>query len=291
MNTSKYCITQGTSFKLKDYKTIATSDAREKEDLKEILQKDIEEIQKLQQLFFANQRHSILLIFQAMDAAGKDGAIKNIATGINPQGCEVFSFKPPTEQEYKHDFLWRHYIAAPEKGKFGIHNRSHYEFVLACKVNPEFILNENMPGIFNVSDITKDFWKERYQRISSFESQLVDTGTIVLKFFLNISKEEQKKRLLERINDPNKNWKFQLGDLKTRSQWDLYMKAYEEAIQNTSQKKSPWYVIPADDKWYARSIIARVLKETLLQLNLQYPKLNSDSAALLEEAKKILAAS
>ena len=169
MNPSKYCITQGTSFKLNDYKTTAPNDAAEKQHLKEMLQKDIEEIQKLQQLFFASKRHSILLIFQAMDAAGKDGAIKNIATGINPQGCEVFSFKAPTEQEYKHDFLWRHHLATPEKGKFGIHNRSHYEFVLACKVNPEFILNENMPGIFKVSDIAKDFWKERYQRISSFE--------------------------------------------------------------------------------------------------------------------------
>jgi polyphosphate kinase 2 (PPK2 family) len=162
---------------------------------------------------------------------------------------------------------------------------------LTCKVNPEFILNENIPGVLGVKDIDKDFWKKRYERITSFETQLVDTGTVVLKFYLNISKEEQKKRLLERIEDPNKNWKFQMGDLKTRSQWDLYMKAYEEAIQNTSQKKSPWYVIPADDKWYARAIIARVLKETLLQLNLQYPKLNSDSAALLEEAKKILTTS
>lgn len=182
-------------------------------------------------------------------------------------------------------------MATPEKGKFGIHNRSHYEFVLACKVNPEFILNENIPGVLGVKDIDKDFWKKRYERITSFETQLVDTGTVVLKFFLNISKEEQKKRLLERIEDPNKNWKFQMGDLKTRTQWDLYMKAYEEAIQNTSQKKSPWYVIPADDKWYARAIIARVLKETLLELDLQYPKLSSDSAAMFEEAKKILSAS
>lgn len=291
METTKYCISNGANFKLKEFDTVAPKDTSEKKELKEQIQNDIEEIQKLQQLFFANQRHSILLIFQAMDAAGKDGAIKNIAKGINPQGCEVFSFKPPTEQEYKHDFLWRHHLAAPEKGKFGIHNRSHYEFVLACKVNPEFILNENIPGVLGVKDIDKYFWKKRYERITSFETQLVDTGTVVLKFYLNISKEEQKKRLLERIEDPNKNWKFQMGDLKTRSQWDLYMKAYEEAIQNTSQKKSPWYVIPADDKWYARAIIARVLKETLLELDLQYPKLNSDSAAMFEEAKKILAAS
>jgi PPK2 family polyphosphate:nucleotide phosphotransferase len=291
METTKYCIANGTNFKLKEFDTLPPKGTSEKKELKEQIQNDIEEIQKLQQLFFAHQRHSVLIVFQAMDAAGKDGAIKNIATGINPQGCEVFSFKPPTEQEYKHDFLWRHHLATPEKGKFGIHNRSHYEFVLACKVNPEFILNENIPRVLSVKDIDKDFWKERYERITSFETQLVDTGTVVLKFYLNISKEEQKKRLLERIEDPNKNWKFQMGDLKTRSQWDLYMKAYEEAIQNTSQKKSPWYVIPADDKWYARAIIARVLKETLLELDLQYPKLSSDSAAMFEEAKKILSAS
>jgi len=288
MNTSKFCISNGENFKLKDQSTSSPKDSLEKKELKEQLQNDIEEIQKLQQLFFAIERHSILLIFQAMDAAGKDGAIKNVATGINPQGCEVFSFKPPTEEEYKHDFLWRHHLRTPKKGKFGIHNRSHYEFVLSCKVNPEYILSENIPGILETKDINKDFWKTRYDRINGFETQLADTGMVVLKFFLNISKEEQKKRLLERIEDPNKNWKFQMGDLKTRSQWDSYMKAYEETIQNTSQKNSPWYVIPADDKWYARALIARVLKETLIELDLQYPKLNRESATMFAEAKKQL---
>ena len=288
MNTSKFCISNGENFKLKDQSTSSPKDSLEKKELKEQLQNDIEEIQKLQQLFFAIERHSILLIFQAMDAAGKDGAIKNVATGINPQGCEVFSFKPPTEEEYKHDFLWRHHLRTPKKGKFGIHNRSHYEFVLSCKVNPEYILSENIPGILETKDINKDFWKTRYDRINGFETQLADTGMVVLKFFLNISKEEQKKRLLERIEDPNKNWKFQMGDLKTRSQWDSYMKAYEETIQNTSQKNSPWYVIPADDKWYARALIARVLKETLIELDLQYPKLNGESASMFAEAKKQL---
>jgi len=288
MNTSKFCISNGENFKLKDQSTSSPKDSLEKKELKEQLQNDIEEIQKLQQLFFAIERHSILLIFQAMDAAGKDGAIKNVATGINPQGCEVFSFKPPTEEEYKHDFLWRHHLRTPKKGKFGIHNRSHYEFVLSCKVNPEYILSENIPGILETKDINKDFWKTRYDRINGFETQLADTGMVVLKFFLNISKEEQKKRLLERIEDPNKNWKFQMGDLKTRSQWDSYMKAYEETIQNTSQKNSPWYVIPADDKWYARALIARVLKETLIELDLQYPKLNGESATMFAEAKKQL---
>ena len=288
MNTSKFCISNGESFKLKDYKTSAPDDSSDKKALKEQLQNDIEEIQKLQELFFASQRHSILLIFQAMDAAGKDGAIKNVATGINPQGVEVFAFKAPTEQEYKHDFLWRHHLACPGKGKFGIHNRSHYEFVLACKVNPEYVINENIPGILAVKDVDKDFWNSRYERINGFETQLAETGMVILKFFLHVSKDEQKKRLIERIDDPNKNWKFQMGDLKTRGQWDLYMKAYEEAIQNTSQKNAPWYVIPADDKWFARALIARVLKETLQELNLKYPKLNGVSETMLADAKKQL---
>jgi len=285
MDISKYRVTKGSDFKLKNYFTIPPEDSEDKKVLKEQLHSDIEEISKLQGLFFAHNRHSLLMIFQAMDAAGKDGAIKHVMTGINPQGVQVVGFRAPSSMEYKHDFLWRHHLAMPEQGKMGIHNRSHYEFVITCKVNPEFVLSERIPGIERVNDLSNKFWESRYEHIRNFESTLAYNGMAILKFFLHVSKEEQKNRLLKRIDDPNKNWKFEMEDLKARNLWQDYQKVYEEAIQNTASKEAPWHIIPADDKWFARALIAKILKKALQQLDMQYPKLDEKSLQNLKLAK------
>jgi PPK2 family polyphosphate:nucleotide phosphotransferase len=288
MNTTAYKITSGEHFKLKDFKTVPTTDA-DKSELKERIQSDIEEIKKVQELFFADRRYAVLMIFQAMDAAGKDGAIKHVMSGINPQGCNVHAFKAPNSTELAHDFLWRHHQVMPERGKIGIHNRSHYEYVLTCRVNPHFVLNENLPNVRQVADLNKKFWDTRLEQILHFEQRLVESGTLVLKFFLNVSKEEQKKRLLERIDVPAKHWKFDPSDLQSRAKWDEYMYAYQEAIRATSTKQTPWYVIPADDKWYARALIARILKETLQSLDIHYPATSkADMEKLIEARKKLL---
>jgi len=288
MDISKYRITKGSDFKLKDYFTIPPDDSEDKKVLKDQLQSDIEEISKLQALFFAHNRHALLMIFQAMDAAGKDGAIKHVMSGINPQGVQVVGFRVPSAMEYKHDFLWRHHLAMPEQGKMGIHNRSHYEFVTTCKVNPEFVLSERIPGIETVKDIDKKFWNNRYEHIRCFEGTLVESGMVMMKFFLHVSKGEQKKRLLERIDDPNKNWKFEMSDITARNQWNLYMDVYEKAIQETASKSAPWYIIPADDKWFARALIAKILKKTLQGLDMHYPKLNDSALENLIVAKRKL---
>lgn len=288
MKISKYAVTNGDKFSLKDYDTIPPENSDEKKELKEQLEKDIQELRELQEMFYAYDRHSILLIFQAMDAAGKDGAIKHVMSGINPQGCQVFGFKAPSTEEYKHSFLWRHSKAVPESGKIGIHNRSHYEFVLACKVNPELVLKERIPKLKSVEDITPEFWESRYEQINNFENILVESGTVVLKFFLHVSKEEQKNRLLDRINNKLKNWKFDSSDLLARRQWDDYMNAYEKAIKKTANPSAPWFVISADDKWFARALIARILKETFNGLEMKYPQLTNEDEQLLQIAKKEL---
>jgi len=285
MNISKYTVTNGKKFRLKNFNTIPPENSDEKKELREQLEKDIQELRDLQETFFAYDRHSILMIFQAMDAAGKDGAIKHVMSGINPQGCQVFGFKAPSTEEYKHSFLWRHSRAVPESGKIGIHNRSHYEFVLACKVNPSFILKERLPSIKKEVDITNDFWESRYKQIVNFENILAENGTVVMKFFLHVSKEEQKKRLLDRINNKHKNWKFDSSDLIARRQWDDYMEAYESAIQKTASPQAPWFIIPADDKWFARALIARILKETFQGLDMKYPQLSDEALELLQVAK------
>ncbi|MFN4121978.1 MAG: PPK2 family polyphosphate kinase [Flavobacteriales bacterium] len=287
MTTTAYRITSGEHFKLNDFKTSPTTDA-DKSELKERIQSDIEEIKKVQELFFADRRYAVLMIFQAMDAAGKDGAIKHVMSGINPQGCNVHAFKAPNSTELAHDFLWRHHQVMPERGKIGIHNRSHYEFVLTCRVNPHYVLNENLPDVRQVGDLDKKFWDARLKQILHFEQKLVENGTLVLKFFLNVSKEEQKKRLLERIDVPAKHWKFDPSDLQSRAKWDEYMYAYQEAIRATSTKQTPWYIIPADDKWYARALIARILKETLQSLDIRYPAMSEADMQKLEEARKKL---
>jgi len=242
----------------------------------------------LQSTLYADNRYALLIIFQAMDAAGKDGAIAHTLSGLNPQGCEVYSFKQPSTEELDHDFLWRHYKALPEFGRIGVHNRSHYENVLVTKVHPELLLKEKLPGITSVKDVDKKFWEHRYKGIRSFEEHLTNNGTVIIKFFLNLSKDEQKERFLARIDDKDKNWKFSAADIYERDFWDDYMKAYEKAIKETSTKKSPWYILPADKKWFTRVAISTIILDTLKELDLKYPVLPKEEKEKLEEAKKQL---
>lgn len=288
-NTKKYLVKPDSKFSLKDFST--TYDGHlDKEAGKEELERVKGELSKYQETLYAAGKHAVLIIFQAMDAAGKDSAIEHVMSGINPQGCQVYSFKTPNSEEYKHDFLWRHYKALPERGKIGIHNRSHYENVLVCKVHPEYILSEDIPGYDDVKKIDQKFWKNRYDNIRNFEKHLTDNGTVILKFFLHVSKEEQKQRFLDRIDEPSKNWKFAAGDLKERALWKEYMKAYETALQETATEDAPWYVIPADKKWYTRLAISQIVAETLEDLNLKYPVLPKEEASQLEVLKQQLLA-
>ena len=224
----QYRVAPGKKVELNEYDTADHADYH-KEDAKALLEEQKEKLYTLQEKLYASKSHSVLILFQAMDAAGKDSAIEHVMSGVNPQGCQVLSFKRPSSEEYDHDFLWRHYKALPEKGKIGIHNRSHYENVLVCKVHPEYVLNERLPGYGSVTDLDEAFWHRRYESIRHFEEHLTTNGTVVIKLFLHVSKEEQKKRLLDRINEPSKNWKFSAEDLKERALWNDYMLAYEYA--------------------------------------------------------------
>lgn len=257
-----------------------------KQDGKGLLTKDIEKLSELQSMLYAQDRYSILIIFQAMDAAGKDGTIKHVMSGINPQGCQVFTFKQPSAEELDHDYLWRINRSLPERGRIGIFNRSHYEDVLISKVHPEIILTNKLPGINSEENIDVDFWKRRYRQINDFERYLSENGTVILKFFLNVSKEEQKKRFLERLEDPSKNWKFSSSDTKERQSWDEYMKAYSDVLTETSTELAPWYVIPADNKWFMRYAVGSIICERMKQLNLHYPILSKEGLEKLEECRK-----
>jgi PPK2 family polyphosphate:nucleotide phosphotransferase len=288
-DSNRFLASPGQKIKLKDFSTSYTGDM-DKEVGKATLEVVKEKLSKYQETLYAENSHSVLIIFQAMDAAGKDSAISHVMSGLNPQGCQVFSFKTPTANEYEHDFLWRHYLALPQRGRIGIHNRSHYENVLVCKVHPEYVLSERIPGYEEVKKIDKNFWKARYESIRNFEKHLSANGTVILKFFLHVSEETQKERFLDRINDPAKNWKFSSADLTERGLWKDYMSAYEEAISETSTKDSPWYIIPADKKWYARLAISQVLEQTFKDLNLAFPELPAEEAAKLEEYKQQLLA-
>lgn len=274
---------------LKDMDTSWSGDLK-KEETDEILEGLIKETAVLQSELYADNRYSLLVIFQAMDAAGKDSAIAHTLSGLNPQGCDVVSFKQPSTEELDHDFLWRHYKALPQRGRIGVHNRSHYENVLITKVHPELLLNEHLPGIGNVKKIKKKFWQQRYESIRTFEQHLAENGTIMIKFFLNVSKEEQKKRFLARIDDTDKNWKFSASDVYEREFWGDYMKAYEKAIQETATKQSPWYVIPADKKWFTRIAISSIILDTMMKLKLEYPVLAKEEKEKVEDAKRILLA-
>ncbi|HPZ25891.1 MAG TPA: polyphosphate kinase 2 family protein, partial [Kaistella sp.] len=254
-----------------------------KDDGKKILEDEKVKLRELQEKLYADGSKSLLIVIQAMDAAGKDSLIEHVFGGVNPQGCEVTSFKAPSSKEYSHDFLWRHYIALPEKGKIGIFNRSHYESVLVCKVHPEYNLSEKVWK--SISDFDDKFWGNRYESIRNFEKHLAENGTRIVKIFLNVSKKEQKKRFLDRIDEQDKNWKFSLGDLPERALWDKYMKAYEEAINETSKNHAPWFVIPADDKWFARVAAIQIIIDALERMDLKYPLLSEKDQAALQEAK------
>lgn len=243
-----------------------------------------EELHKLQDALYADGSQALLIVLQAMDAAGKDSLIEHTFGGINPQGCQVTSFKSPSEKEYKHDFLWRHYTALPEKGMIGIFNRSHYESVLVCKVHPEYNLNEKVWKSTEAFD--EKFWQQRYESIRDFEKHIARNGTTVIKFFLNVSKDEQKKRFLDRIQEPDKNWKFSYGDVKVREEWEEYQKAYAEAIANThDEKHAPWYILPADNKWFTRLAAIRIIIETIKKMHPQFPELSGEQKALLEKGR------
>lgn len=257
-----------------------------KEEGTQLLIQEKEKLRELQEKLYADGSQSLLVVLQAMDAAGKDSMVEHVFGGVNPQGCNVTSFKTPTSKEYSHDFLWRHYLALPQKGMIGIFNRSHYENVLVCKVHPEYNLNEKTWS--SVKDFDNEFWENRYESIRNFEKHLAHNGTTIIKIFLNVSKDEQKKRLLDRINEQEKNWKFSAGDLPERALFDQYMEAYETAINETSKDHAPWYVIPADNKWFARTVAIQIIIDVLENMNLKYPKLSEKEKQGLIDAKNTL---
>lgn len=284
---SKFKITDGKNFSLKDFDTAYTSDYK-KEDASAILEELIKKTVAVQEELYAANQYALLIVFQAMDAAGKDSAIAHTMSGLNPQGCQVFSFKQPNKEEYDHDFLWRHYKALPERGRIGIHNRSHYENVLITKVHPELLAEENLPAIGSIKKSGKGFWEHRYHSIREFEKHLHRNGTVIVKFFLHVSKDEQKQRFLSRIDDPSKNWKFSATDVAERKYWDKYMKAYEKAIRETATPENPWYIIPADKKWFTRIAISSILLDTIGELKLKYPALKKAEKDSLQQARQML---
>ena len=281
-------VTPGQIVDLKKYSTDYEGDTLTKSEAQELLESGITQLAEVQERLYAQNQYGVLIILQAMDAAGKDSAIKHIMSGFNPPGVKVHSFKTPTPLELDHHYLWRHIIALPGRGEIAIHNRSHYENVLVTRVHPEYILNERLPGIDSVNKINGDFWRKRFEQIKRFEQNIAEDGTIILKFFLHLSRKEQKKRFLERINDPEKHWKFSLGDLKERERWDDYQSAYEEAINATSTMHAPWFIIPADDKWYARLAMAAIIYKQFKELHIDYPALNELQKAQLKEGRDML---
>ena len=282
-----YLVTDGKGFRLKDVDPGDTQDFKsdDKPRLKEALQAGVAALAQLQDRLYAQDRWSVLLVFQAMDAAGKDGTIKHVMSGINPQGCQVTSFKGPSSEELDHDYLWRCQKHLPERGRIGIFNRSYYEETLVVRVHPAFLAAQKLPE----KCVTKHIWEERFQDIRSFERYLKRNGTIVLKFFLHVSKEEQKKRFLERIELPEKNWKFSSADMKERGFWDDYQTAYEETIRETATKDAPWYVVPADNKWFTRAAVGDIIVNTLRELKPEYPAFSGAKADEIEKIKRALA--
>ncbi|MBV9574561.1 MAG: polyphosphate kinase 2 family protein [Acidobacteriales bacterium] len=282
--SAPYRVRNGKHFKLKDWDPADTGDLKSEKHGDEVLQRGVESLSKLQDRLYAENTWGVLLIFQAMDAAGKDGAIKHVMSGVNPEGCSVYSFKAPTYEEQNHDFLWRVNTRLPERGRIGIFNRSYYEEVLIVRVHPDLLKNEKIPDTLK----GKNIWKHRFEDICSFERYLWRNGIVIRKFFLNISKEEQKRRFLARLEHPQKNWKFSESDVHEREYWDDYMDAYQSMIQQTSSKHAPWYVVPADNKWYARIVVAAAIVETLEHLNLNYPKTDAQKRKELKAVDAML---
>lgn len=285
MKTEKFLVREDSKLDLKDHPTDYSGDYHDKDEAVEDLQKNVKRMAELQDILYAQDVYSLLVIFQAMDAAGKDGAIEHVMSGVNPQGCHVVSFKQPSSEELDHDYLWRCQKALPERGKIGIFNRSHYEEVLVVRVHSGILQGQQLPANIKAD---KDVWKKRFKHIRDWEDHLYENGVHVIKFFLNVSRDEQKKRFLERIDQPEKNWKFSMGDVKERALWDDYMKCYEEAMEATSTEKSPWYVIPADKKWFTRLAVSEVIVRKLESLDLHYPVLSEEHKLELVEAKKML---
>ena len=279
-------ITDGSKFRLKDVDPGDTLDFKDKDKERgeEALARGIETLCELQDMLYAQDQWAVLLIFQALDAAGKDGAIKHVMSGINPQGCEVFSFKGPSAEELDHDYLWRCMKALPERGRIGIFNRSYYEETTAVRVHPEFLRAQKLPKEL----VTDKIWDQRFKDISNFERYLTRNGVVVRKFFLHLSRGEQKKRFLARLDRPDKNWKFSINDAKERGYWHDYMKAYEDTIRNTATDYAPWYVVPADNKWFTRLVVAAAVIETLADLDLAYPSVGKEKHKELDAARQAL---
>jgi PPK2 family polyphosphate:nucleotide phosphotransferase len=286
--TKPYRVTDGGKFRLKRIDPADTGKLKSEDKPRaiEALRTGVEALATMQEVLYAQDRWSVLLVFQAMDAAGKDGTIKHVMSGVNPQGCQVSSFKAPTSAELDHDYLWRCVRELPERGRIGIFNRSYYEETLVVRVHPEYLAGQKLAPEL----VTKKIWRERFQDIRSFERYLHRNGTIVRKFFLHVSKEEQRRRFLDRLKEPEKHWKFSANDAKEREHWDEYMEAYEETIRETATKDAPWYVVPADNKWFTRVIVAAAVIDALASLELHYPKVNAAKRAELDEARALLEA-
>lgn len=285
MNHDPFIVPPNSKISLsKDYDPGYVGKYQKKEDTADKLQSDVERLAAYQDILYANNRYAVLIIFQAMDAAGKDSTIKHVMSGVNPQGCQVFSFKAPSDEELDHDYLWRSFRALPERGRIGIFNRSYYEEVLVARVHPEILAKQQLPE----ATLKEDIWKRRFEEINNFEKYLVNNGVIVLKFFLNVSKAEQKKRFLARINKPEKNWKFSANDVKVRAFWNDYMNAYEDVFNHTSTDWAPWHIIPADHKWFTRLVVADVIANKLASLDLKYPVLMEEHKQQLVAAKEML---
>ncbi|HVR27188.1 MAG TPA: polyphosphate kinase 2 family protein [Candidatus Polarisedimenticolia bacterium] len=288
MKTAKleksYRVDDGKHFRLKEFDPADTGHWDSVEEAKLQLQKDIKRMEELQDKLYAQDRWSVLLIFQAMDAAGKDGTIKHVMSGVNPEGCQVHSFKAPSQAELQHDFLWRTTQALPERGHIGIFNRSYYEEVLVVRVHPPVLESQLVPPALT----TKDIWKERFEDINCFERHMGRNGTVVRKFFLHLSKKEQKRRFLARLDEPEKHWKFSEGDIRERECWDDYQEAYEDMIRHTASKQAPWYVVPADNKWFTHLVVAAAIVQTLGELDLCYPKVDGGKLKEIAAARRML---
>jgi PPK2 family polyphosphate:nucleotide phosphotransferase len=288
MKTAKlaksYRIDDGKHFRLKDFDPADTSDWKSVDEAKDQLQKDVARMEELQTMLYAQDRWSLLLIFQAMDAAGKDGTIKHVMSGVNPEGCQVHSFKAPSPTELQHDFLWRTTEALPERGHIGIFNRSYYEEVLVVRVHPKVLERQLVPPQL----VGKNIWKERFEDIHGFERHMARNGTVIRKFFLHLSKKEQKKRFLARLDEPEKHWKFSEADIYEREYWDDYQDAYEDMIRHTASKHAPWYVVPADNKWFTHLVVAAAIVETLEELGLSFPKVDSVKLKEIAAARRTL---
>lgn len=283
MKLSDFIVKSNSIVKLSDISTDVPSEKFSKEYCEEILSRNIKKISELQEKLYAENKYAMLLIFQGMDASGKDSLIKNVMSGLNPQGTQVFSFKEPSKEDLEHDYLWRIHKSMPERGRIGIFNRSHYEEVLIVRVH-NLVEKQNIPQKL----ITKNIWQQRYRQINDFEKFMVENGTVILKFYLHISPEEQKKRFLKRIDDPTKNWKFSINDIKERAYWNKYMNAFQEAISATSTKHAPWYIIPSDKKWYGRTVVSEIIVQTMKKLKLSFPVLSEEQLEQLKRAKELL---